>query len=501
MANPLKTAIGRIGTGLRYALGLTNLFDSTSNRFYKPRPIADRDFKDMLSNNEWRDLMLTGRYIYNNFPVVAGAIKQIANYTIGARWNPQYEGDDRKWGKDAEAFLKEWSKIADVRGQPYSLTRDLWLAVVSLCRCGDFFIHKTRASNSFPQLQFLEGHRIGNRNWSNGVVPAGERYSGRSFRNGIAYNNFSRPIAYRFIADRIEDDRWIAVEDLIHVYDPMFFSQGRGVPAIATAILDWLDVKEVRENEKIAQRIYSSIAILEKNQSGKPNTWESRFSADAEIQADDDSERISEPRVELISKGMIRYLVIGGEEIEIPKTDRPTTNQREFQESIMRGAFMGLGWSYEQAYDSKAQGGANVRRDIGKNQKSIDNMQGILRPPYLGCITYALAVAARPDLELIPELPVDWFKFRPQLPAKISVDAGRDSKAISDGLRNGSMAMVDVLAEQGEDPEDHLRKIARYEKLKVTVAQEEGIDDLTIFGSNDPNPAQEEKAVIQKEEE
>jgi capsid protein len=472
---------------------------------YPSRPELSLDQKDLLSRMELRQLLNSGRHIYNSYPMVSGAANDIANNVIGQHWQPQYTGKrDQVWGRKVEGWLREYYKICDVRGQPFDLVTDLYVGVVTLIRDGEYFLHLTQNEAGYPMIQFLEAHRIGTRIGAfAGPIMEGP-YKGLTQRNGIAYNSYSRPIAYRFLGDTPETDEWIDAARIYHVYDPKWFSQGRGISPLVYGILDWLDVHGWRQNEKMAQLIFSSIALLETNEAGAPSTLQERM---RQAVTGSSTGGPVKQIVESFTSGMTRFMKINGSNIKALENARPSPNQANFEERILRGCFRAMGWTYEQGYDSSNQGGANVRRDVAQNQKSVEHMQAITAKPWTRVTVYGIAAAdalgvlndedGKP-LGIVP----DFYKWRPQLPQKMTVDAGRDRRVDVEEIRAGTRTMIEDIRDRGGDEEEHIDEQIRFYKMKrdkareAEIAPDEWVDcfgSLLINPSSAPAPEPESK--------
>jgi capsid protein len=464
---------------------------------YPARPHLALDQKDLLNRMQHRELLNSSRHIYNAFPAVSGAINDIANHAVGQSWQPQYKGRFADFGDLAEDWLREYSKICDVRGHPYTLTTDMHVGAVTLCRDGEFFLHLTSNEAGYPLVQFIESHRIGSRaTISDGVIQGGP-FAGLIQKNGIAYNAYSRPVGYHFLGDAPELDQWIPAERMLHVFDPKWFSQGRGISPLVYGILDWLDVQGWRQNEKIAQVMLSSIAMTEANEEGAPDTLQARMARAAAAAAG--TEQAAKPRkvVESFNAGMVRFLKLNGSNLKAFETGRPSPNQANFEERVLRGCFRALGWTYEQALDSRGQGGANVRRDVAQNQKSVEHMQEILMAPWRRVLIYALAAGSALDLLIDDEgnrfaLVPDWYKWRPQLPQKMTVDHGRDRRVDIEEIRTGARTMIQDIRDRGGDEDAHLDEQIKFYKLKQAKADQAQIpreDWVECFGSLLINPS------------
>lgn len=469
---------------------------------YPQRPELSLDQMDMLSRMNFKQILNSTRHIYNAFPMVSGAINDIVNHTIGQNWQAQFKGKDKDFGLFSEDWLKNWYNVADVRGLPFTFRTDLKVAVTALCRDGELFIHPTRAKSGFPMIQFFEAHRVGDRIGEVYDAVNEGKFKGFAQRNGIAYDEFSRPVAYRFLANDPKADEWIPAKDMWHVYDPKWFSQGRGISPLVYGILDWLDVQGWRNNEKMAQMVLSSISMVEANEEGAPDTLQERLQAAA---TNTTTSPTPPAPVESFMKGMVRYIKLNGSNIKAFEQNRPSMNQADFEARVLRGCFRALGWTYEQALDSKGQGGANVRRDVAQNQKSIEHMQDVLETPWKQIIIYALAVGRAGGFITDEEgneieFPTDWYKWRPQLPQKMTVDHGRDRRIDIEEIRSGVRSQIQDLRDRGLDENDFLDEQIAYYNLKTEKAEENDIprEEWTeVFGSLLINPA----AVTPEEEE
>lgn len=479
---------------------------STVDEQHPTRPGLSLDQKDWLSKQNLEEIRNSARHIYNAFPAVSGAIRDIASHVVGHHWQAQYKGKDERFERAAEHFLENWYKVCDVRGSPYTMQTDLRTMAITLLRDGEFFLHLTNL-NGFPAIQFLESHRIGTR-WEEsfkGQVIGG-RFDGLPQRNGIAYNRYSRAVAYHYLGDTPEQDKWIPAGRLIHVFDPEWFSQGRGVSPLVYCVLDLLDISNWRANELTAQQMLSAIGLIEHNEDGGPDTLQERMRRKA-----GKAPEAKKPQkfIENFTAGMTRFFKINGGNIKALETSRPSANQANFEERIMRGCFRAIGWSYEQSLNSKGQTGANVRRDMAQNQKTVEHWQEVLKGcPWIRSVVYA--IAAGDALDLISdeqgkvELPVDWYRWRPQLPPRMTADYGRDRRADLEELRTGARTMIEDIRDRGGDERTHIREQIKFYQIKKAEAEAAGISRdewLEVFGSLLYNPTVTTQSQEEEEEE
>jgi capsid protein len=400
------------------------------------------DHKDLISNIDYNTIRAACLYVYNRFPIVQGAIADKANFVVGNAWNAQFYGEDDEWGNEAENWLLNWGNVCDVRGQPYNFTSNLLLGEKTFLSVGEYFTYYRKNPDGYPLKQTLESFRIGDRS----SIKSWTDDKGREFsvRNGIAYNAESRPMFYHFLGDTKDQDAWIPARDITHHYNPLFFSQGRGISPLVVGILDWLDVHECRENEKFAQRIFSSLAMKWKTPTGKPDANVIRFGNKTTTTATDGSTATAP--IVTSKKGGIRWLISGKEDLEPFETNRPGINTQTFEETVVRGALIGLGWGYEQVVKSTLSGAA-VRRDISKCQRSVEAEQGAMIPFWMHEVRWAVACAIQMG---ILRQSTEWWMFAPQLPTKMTADAFRDDDSERENYKLGTTTLQDISSRRGQ---------------------------------------------------
>src|SRR5437867_2550151 len=95
----------------------TLIHGATQNPQRTVIPFLDKDTHRTVSNFGRRTLMSLGRWLFWNFPAISGAILEQALFA-SENFQPQFYGDDKDWGDQAEAWLLEWEKICDIQGWP-----------------------------------------------------------------------------------------------------------------------------------------------------------------------------------------------------------------------------------------------------------------------------------------------------------------------------------------------------------------------------------------------
>ena len=454
------------------------------------RPEVGRDIARLVTQFRHRAMVSDGRYIYTSSGQVRGAVKEKADYTIGSAWRPVYLGTNKAFGDAFNALMARWTENCDLRGRPFSLARAAHIA----CKCfdtdGDFFILLTKNEAGEPRLQFLEAHRVGSPNGET-LLPLDVRLpngrtlrAGSIFLNGIVYDDYMRPLAYNLVqpdaalmpySARVREQfQFLPAEAVIHGFDPEWYSQGRGIPSLIYGILDWYDLSEIREAEKIATKATARVALIETNESGRAGLPNAHLAAGSGVTSVDDIDT----RNKVIANGLIRYFKANSNhKLEGFQPERPNRDLADFLDHIARSAHRGLGWPIDM-HDMSKIGGAAVRSVMGQIQRSVAQRQDALWTPLLSAVLYATgAFVGNGTLPFAG----DWWNLGFTLPAKPSVDIGRDSQNRRADVAMGLRSVSEIAEEDGITAEELMRRRARDWQLRDQIAAETGVPASAIF--------------------
>lgn len=478
MSTPLVNQFGRPYELFRTGSGGSRYTGSEDSRYRLNRPRLDDDIARLLSREKYRMLLSDARYIYESFPVINGMVRQKREYVSAAGWLPEFAGEDEAWGEKVTPLLHEALQIADVRG--LFDWDDAWETACGLCDIdGGCFEIFTRSDTGLPQSQFLEAHRIGSR-WSTmqvvgpedalTVTPEGETirgaYAGLRILNGIIYNAAGREVAYRVLGDTPAEDRDISARDMQHICEPVWFSEGRPFPTLACAILDWYDVKEAREFQRIKQKANAAIVATEDNATGEapPDTPgpEGTISPRA-------TPTTGAPTYDVLAGGLIRYLKSGEGKLSIHTANDPSDGWRSFDKIITAGAFYGAGWHY-----GLMDAGELARSAVYAVQDwvntTIARRHTRLKTFVLRSVRRTLAtLIARGDVPAHPE----WARWDIPSPPEFSVDAGRAQQADRDNTTFGLDSEPAVIRRtMGRNYKRVLQERARFRRDVNAIAKQ-----------------------------
>lgn len=453
---------------------------SEDDRYRLNRPRLDDDIAKLLSREKYKMLLSDARYIAETFPLINGMVRQKREYVSAAGWLPEFVGQNEAWGERVTAQVHDALNILDVRGM-FDFT-DLYETACGMCDIdGGTFELFTRTETGFPQSQFIEAHRVGSRNTSPVVGPddaytilrdgtqARGVYAGLRIINGIIYNAAGREVAYRVLGSMPSEDRDISALDMQHICEPVWFSEGRPFPSIACAILDWYDVKEGRQFQRIKQKINSAITATESNETGEApsDTPGPEGSITPRAKPTDGS-----PTYQVLAGGIIRYLKAGSGKLDIHTANDPSDGWRAFDKTVVSGAFYGAGWHIGMM-DATELGRSPIYAVQDWINTTIARRHSRLK-------TFALRSVKRVVATLIDrgDIPRDaeWHKWDIPAPPEFSVDAGRAQQADRDNTTFGLDSEPAVIRRTtGRNHRTVLRERARFARDRNAIAAEFGL--------------------------
>lgn len=493
MATP--RLVNQFGTPVRasdfYQAGSLSTVREQPWRFYS----SAKDTADLLPNASWRQILSSSRFLFANVPIVRGALLEQALYSFPLE--PRYTGPDKEWGDLAETRLYEWAQNPTLRGWPFDQHTVSRLRLLGYKSDGDIFTVLTAGRDAEPRIQLVRAHRVGNRDtnvFQNRLMTG--PYKDRRIYNGTIVDDFGAAIAYLILGGNADEDQYVSARGMFPTCRPDFYDQYRGISHLCASIRSFADHKRLREYELRAMAIQSSVAMIEKNETGfadEASEALSRTSRDG-ITDGTRSSLVSET----LEEGMIKYFRAGtGSGLEMLRPDRPGENWQAFEERVVGAALYGLEWDPNFALLIKEPGGANARITLQKVNRCIlqnagvearaqrreawyklewDIAHGLLRPPSDGNtrnFTWKLAL--------------------PQLTA----DSGNEENAKREAYKLGLDTLLTLTTERGQDWEEVRQQRRReIENLLEHVRQIQAANPeipfaeiLNLFEQRNPNGA------------
>lgn len=423
--------------------------------------VTTRGIHEELNPADRLRLMSDSRKLYANLGPAKAAITDKAMYSFGRAWLPKNTGTDTSFiGPATEYLTEEFYSLCDLSGVGDFQTL-LYLASVAMDRDGDIGILMTEDSEGNARIQLIPSHMIGSRKDQPSVLEKGP-YRGLRETDGVVTNALGQPVAYHIFGEKDDGtaDRWISARDFILLFEPEWPGQLRGHPVFSHAILDLRDLRTVQGYERLASAIASSIGLIEHNETGGPdlNDPASLLRGGIATQAG--------VSVEEMFGGQVKYYKAGsGSKLEFLKNDRPGAAWESFMDRLIRNAYAGAGWPYELSWDLSKLGGGGIRLILSKGMRAVADRQDLFRPAAKRIVGYACA--KRQKRGKLPKS-ADWHRWAFSMPARLTVDYGRDSNAQRADYEKNIINLGDILAEQGKDLDAHIaERKAENEKMRA----------------------------------
>lgn len=448
----------------------------------------------MVSSMGWERLLSVGRYLYANLAAVHSAVNEKATYTVGSGWLPRYMGRDKAFGEAAEAWLTEqWFPRCNQRGPLYDFRTELWLTSVGIDRDGDRLMVKTYSQDgAWPLVLFIPTHQIGSR-YNQQTIEKG-RYKNLPVKRGVIFNRRGRAVAYNILgAARDGSEDWqVSARESRLVFEPEWSEQARGVTALANAIRDWTDFRDIRDFEKVGIKTASAVMLMEDNMTGSADTDDDPYTTPSGTDTGLTFEDI-DPAV--------RYFrANSGAGLRAFESHRPSQNTAAFlTDQVMRNAFAGLGWPIEFAWDASKIGGAVARMIVAKAERTVAGRQTRMSPMALDAIRYAIAYQI--DRGELPPDP-DWYLWDVQMPRMLTVDAGYESEADIEEYKMGFTTLSEIYGRRGQDWRAQIQQRIAERRYLVEELAGTGIAPDDIVGGpkspprpvNTPQPSEPDQA-------
>ena len=443
-----------------------------SNRIFAPKTWGT-PAESSKTVRERKVMMWEARDLVENFPDVFTALGKFSNNCAPTEYTPA-TGNAAYDGLVAE-FFHDWCKRADVTGR-HSFRKLMQLALEMRPVDGDcgFAIRKTRDG---LRLDLVPADRIGN---PNEVVMA------ENYIDGIVVDGHGAPVSYRVFRltkeGQYTDPEEIACQFFQHYFDPFRSDQYRGVSAFHAVIQTARMAKGIRDAEMVGVKFASQQAALVFNERGSAptrNLFQQPTNTLPTGQARQD---------EFTDIGQIKYMATG-DRVEIMPS-RPGSAFAGFMDDLKAAMADGLDIPKGVLYGTSGYKGPNVRAEFAQADRVWERNRGILADKVLDPIKEKVLLTAIADgvLPMPPaisgESPVQALRRAVRgewrWPAKMSIDAGRDSAANLNEHRQGILSGQQIAAEQGYDYWATLEQKASEAAKIQELAKRYGVPETAI---------------------
>ena len=448
------------------------------------------------------------RDIYQN-DAMGGAVDGRVNHVIGTGHTPQARIKAREGVVDetaAEAFnieledvYEQWNTRADRSG-----FRSLWMlsriAERHNCVDGESFTVLSdvgRADKPIPlAVQVIDPERVNTPPQFGGdkLVRLGIRYSDRGDILGY-YVQKAHPGDTKDV--RI-DYEFIEADRMLHVYEPWFAEQSRGLPWMTRALNRAKDAKDYDEAAILGAQIEACFAAFV-----KPSMGSGYLSAVGESSGTNSDGR----RLQDIVPGTVRHLD-PGEDIVFSTPQRPGSGFTPFMEWNYRRVAAAINWPYEMVVKNwSSLSFAAGRLVLTDAKKATQVGQKIMREQWLCRIWNRMVDEAviLGECSIDPRAYLEYphvFRRHVWIPPQwdYALNPGEEVTADVDEISQNLATLEDKLGKRGYDLEDLIERRRREVKLLTDA----GLMPASASASTtavDASPADPAETVVQTAEE
>ncbi len=480
---------------------IVSKYDATEPSLNRRQPTREMKSEDDIYPMRKRALGTNvGRDLERNYSPARGMLHQIRMNVVGSLGKLQINkvaGSTKDDGSEQGAgwFNGVWAKDCDYRDPGIHFSSALQNVVASAVREGDLLtmVDDGLIENTGKLLHW-EGDQIAPLS-EDALKVKGLAGPDITQENGIIRGKWGKVLGYvvsgkrgMTVISEAADATVFKPEDAWLVKNPWRLNQGRGVPALITAATNILDLYEILSKEMLSAKRASQIAGFVKRGDAVtdwdvPGSDAIHLPENSDKTSDeltdegagaDDSGKKNYERFEALTGGIFEYLD-KGDDIVLPKIDRPNVQLNTFIEAVLgyAGSSLGLARAY-----------TLLRAD-----SSYTAFRGDMILTWAGAFyplqkwlerSYADKVAVKvlrwaQGKGVIPKLPYGWeTRLSWQWPTMPHVDEAREEAATENALRNGTTDYGELLG-----PAWRTKFAALSEQLDV--ARENNLP-LSVFG-------------------
>ncbi len=403
----------------------------------KSNSVQPRSIMEELPSFPRRQLVQFGRYLDENQSYVNGVFSDIVDYSIRSGLTPVFHGGDETWQKEQLAAFKAWAESPTASGAN-NLTAELKVIVRAWLRDGECFVSFTQKSDGSPCIQTLETHVFSDIYGFNVTKAAG-------FLDGVRYSDTGQPLEYQTFAGES-----LPASGVLHVCEPTRAGQLRVAPAWRSSINNLFDVKELDQLAKQGFKLQLVIPTFIQRAGGAQNPRDKTFGPQtAPTTTSEDSQQFQKVT------GVVMQDVPMGSVVNNLRPEYPGPLYTVFKESFIRDFCVGVRWPYDFVTLSSLNG-TQQRTVIEKAKARAEVIQDtivwpVLKRAMLHWLAYRIASGETAAVD-------NWWNVGFRRPRDLSIDLGRDTKAIADEVSKALMGPEEYYALYGQTASEEFAK-------------------------------------------
>jgi hypothetical protein len=447
----------------------------------------------------------------------------MARFGVGKGIIPTPATSNKDYNLLCDFTFSQWAEntFCDVERQKdfYGFTRYITERLVA---DGEIFVLLVKSADGYPRLQAVDPIRIRS---ADGVKDS-------NYIDGIWYSPYGEPVAYTVFD--LEDDSSkgqgkytkIPAENIIHIFNPIASTQGRGVPWAQSAFNDMRDVKDAMSltMNSVKNEALFSMQYQDTTGKGSPAIIDGMVGKQYKPQGTTGTINNPQPTLNPITAGnpngtvditspfyweqmtygtKNRIVNVGYGELKPVVSDRPSTNFEGFIEMNYRSICQAVGIPYEFTYCPEKLNNKGGDIILEKVNAFFAEVQEIIVPKFCQRVYgWVISVQLKDSLSKVRPLGNENpFTCIWTPPRKVGVNRNDTNNAI-DALNNGITTKRNYYASIGLDWQIETTQWLLEEKYKQEKAAELGVDlSKIVYGKGTVSLKQSEQETDDSQEE
>jgi hypothetical protein len=433
-----------------------------------------------------RELIRKSRTLYKNSPYIRGLIERVVTLTVGTGIHAFPDSSSESYNNAAAESLNRWFRNPAIACQ-FRWCQIQRILFRSALLDGEVFVYLTR-KNGRPMIRILEAQTIGS-----GISDVmGNR------PDGIILDNDGDPVAYEYYPNPWTMEKiTLNAASVVHIRFPDRCDLWRGVPLLHAIINTAHDIHDIIALEKSAVKDVSRRTDVIKTSSGELDV-EQLYSSDSKFSRVQSTDSIgSADTAQYYEKafGPEAKILRIGDEYTPYEPKRPGPAWEGFMDFLSQLCCIGLNFPPSLLLPITNKG-ADTRKDIGIAERVVEGWQDDLVSGFEEIINWVQAedISDR----RVTNAPADYEKLNWQLPKRLSVDYGRDSKSDREDVKMAMLSLREYYGREGLKWKQEIDQIIEEQAYIRDKAAELGLDpeDVMMKNPNQQNMPQDSTVAV-----
>lgn len=423
------------------------------------------------------------RDLCRNNPYAKKAITTLVTNVVGAGIKPSIQVSGNRFAKNLKKAWREWAETTecDFEGRK-TFSAIQALVARSVFESGECFVRQHRDASARPipfRLQVLEADFLDIS--KDGLSVVGGGY----IMQGIEFDAAGRRVAYWLFPVHPGENRLykslnssrIPADEVLHIYYAERPGQIRGVPIGVSAFLRLKNLDEYDDAELMRKKVAACFGA---------------FVTDASDPLPGEANESGSYPIERLEPGMIEYLK-PGKSVSLASPP-PSEGYAEYSTAFLRSVASGFGVTYEaMTGDLSGVNFSSGRMGWIEMGNVVSELQEFMMVPVLCSGVWKWFTSAAAIMGMGKgDATATWTT-----PRRPMLDPVKETKGLSEMVRNGFTSWQDAVRQQGDDPEVMADELAAdydlFARLGFMLACDPRFDSNRVKPTSESPPAEKTK--------